>query len=180
MAPRVDAVRIDDDPAGAGLAEDLGEARDRQSPATRSGRRAPDQGRPTAAGRRRRRSAVRRCAAALEHKRHQRHVDHGCLVDAPAGRTRAASPCTGRSLRPSDRTRAADGWSCLEALWLSDRRLAARPVGAARSGVTPFARRMVRMPRMMVVLPTPGPPVTIKHLRRQGLADGPASGPARA
>ena len=39
-------------------------------------------------------------------------------------------------------------------------RLAARPVGAHSKSFTPFAERMRRMALTMVVLPTPGPPVT--------------------
>ena len=42
---------------------------------------------------------------------------------------------------------------------LSERRLAARPVGAARATETPFATKMRRMASTRVVLPTPGPPV---------------------
>ena len=38
-------------------------------------------------------------------------------------------------------------------------RLAARPVGAQSSKLTPLAKRMRRMALTVVVLPTPGPPV---------------------
>ena len=38
-------------------------------------------------------------------------------------------------------------------------RLAARPVGAASATWTPFFSRIDTMPRTIVVLPTPGPPV---------------------
>ena len=43
-------------------------------------------------------------------------------------------------------------------------RLAARPVGAQSSRVTPLAARMRRMALTMVVLPTPGPPVMTNAL----------------
>jgi hypothetical protein len=43
-------------------------------------------------------------------------------------------------------------------------RLAARPVGAHSSSLTPLAARMRRMPFTMVVLPTPGPPVMTSTL----------------
>ena len=42
------------------------------------------------------------------------------------------------------------------------RRLAARPVGAQSSTRAPFAARMRRIAVMIVVLPTPGPPVTTR------------------
>src|ERR671929_158021 len=42
---------------------------------------------------------------------------------------------------------------------LSDRRLAARPVGAHSAMFTALARRIVRIVLTRVVLPTPGPPV---------------------
>ena len=43
-------------------------------------------------------------------------------------------------------------------------RLAARPVGAQSSMLTPFAARMRRIAFTMVVLPTPGPPVMTSTL----------------
>ena len=43
-------------------------------------------------------------------------------------------------------------------------RLAARPVGAHRRSLTPFADSMRRMALTMVVLPTPGPPVMTSTL----------------
>src|SRR2546426_3499867 len=44
----------------------------------------------------------------------------------------------------------------------SPRCLAARPVGAQSSTRAPFAARMRRIAVMIVVLPTPGPPVTTR------------------
>ena len=44
---------------------------------------------------------------------------------------------------------------------LSASRFAARPVGAASSGLAPLAFRISSIERMIVVLPTPGPLVTI-------------------
>ena len=46
----------------------------------------------------------------------------------------------------------------------SDRRLAARPVGAARRIFAPASRKAVIMPRVVVVLPVPGPPVSTRTL----------------
>ena len=42
---------------------------------------------------------------------------------------------------------------------VSDSRLAARPVGAASATCRPACDRICTIPRTMVVLPTPGPPV---------------------
>src|SRR3954452_9516988 len=42
---------------------------------------------------------------------------------------------------------------------LSHNNLAALPVGAAHWGLTPFAYNMCRIEPLIVVLPTPGPPV---------------------
>ncbi len=46
----------------------------------------------------------------------------------------------------------------------SDRRLAARPVGAHSRGFTPLAAMMVWIDFTRVVLPTPGPPVITSSL----------------
>jgi hypothetical protein len=46
----------------------------------------------------------------------------------------------------------------------SERRLAARPVGAHSSGLTPLTVMMVRIEFTKVVLPTPGPPVITSNL----------------
>ena len=43
-------------------------------------------------------------------------------------------------------------------------RLAARPVGAASATVSPLRFKIETIPRTMVVLPTPGPPVTTATL----------------
>ncbi len=49
-------------------------------------------------------------------------------------------------------------------------RLAARPVGAPSRSLTPFAERMRKMALTMVVLPTPGPPVTTSTLEASAVA----------
>lgn len=49
---------------------------------------------------------------------------------------------------------------------LSDRRLAARPVGAQSATSTPLARSTRRTEFTRVVLPTPGPPVMTRTLER--------------
>jgi hypothetical protein len=50
-------------------------------------------------------------------------------------------------------------------------RLAARPVGAHSDRLVPLAARMRRIELTIVVLPTPGPPVTAKTLDSRGLTD---------
>src|SRR3984893_9231993 len=47
---------------------------------------------------------------------------------------------------------------------LSDKRLAARPVGAHSATLTDLAHRILRIELTRVVLPTPGPPVTTNNL----------------
>src|SRR2546429_184556 len=47
---------------------------------------------------------------------------------------------------------------------VSARRLAARPVGAHKPHFSFLALKTSRMPRTIVVLPTPGPPVTTRTL----------------
>ena len=46
----------------------------------------------------------------------------------------------------------------------SDRRFAARPVGAASRILAPASRNAVIMPSVVVVFPVPGPPVRIRTL----------------
>ena len=152
---------VDDDPAGAGLAEDLGQAHHRHRPrADQVGEHLPGPDRrqliDVADDRRRPVSG-----SAFSTDAHQRHVDHRRLVDDQQVALER-SPAS-RSNPPPFGSNSSSRWMVFASSpVVSARRLAARPVGAARSGVTPFARRMVRMPRMMVVLPTPGPPVTIR------------------
>ena len=53
---------------------------------------------------------------------------------------------------------------CPKAPVVSDKRWAARPVGAARSTRTFFALRILTTARRIVVFPVPGPPVNIESL----------------
>jgi hypothetical protein len=103
-----------------------------------------------------------------EHSAHERDIDHRGLVDdqqiAIERLLLVASEAAGSGIgfeQAMDRLR-------LEPV-LSDRRLAAGPVGAQSAISTVFASRILRMELTRVVLPTPGPPVITSTLEARAM-----------
>ena len=155
-----------------GLPEDFGQARHRQLAAADQIGQHLARSRPTATDRHRRRGAAPRARAAPC----STLAISGTSTIETSSRTRRSQSSARSAPRrkpPSLGSNSSRRWMVLASRpVLSDSRLAARPVGAASNGSTPLALRMARMERMIVVLPTPGPPVRMSSFEAERPAHG--------